>query len=219
MSYLNHYQSPLFINFNKTADDNKEIKAKSNVKYIVTLSDALKNSLDIAGDYHKNVSDEFIDFHTLGSIAKCQKNNIHLPNKGGDDSLILYTSGSTGQPKAVVLTNKNILAAQMYAGNTSHTENMTGRKTMSCVPLRYPYGMVTSVLTSLLWGKEIIMAPYWDSNTVEYYFKKEPNIIFGSPAILELMIRFLPDTIDLSYVSHFIPGGDFLTVQHANKGI
>ena len=218
LSYLNNYQSPLFINFNKAADDNKEIKKKSGVKHIVTLSDVLKNSRNIEGDYHKNACDEFIDFHTLGSIAKYQKDAIHLPNRGGDDSLILYTSGSTGQPKAVVLTNKNILAAQMYAGNTSHTENITGKKTMSCVPLRYPYGMVTSVLTSLLWGKEIIMAPYWDSNTVEYYFSKEPNIIFGSPAILELMIRFLPDTIDLSFVSHFISGGDFLTVQHANRG-
>ena len=218
LSYLNNYQSPIFINFNKSSYENKEIRQNSNVKNIITLSDKMTNSLDIFLDYHINNSDEYIDFHTLGSISKYQKDRMHLPNKGNDDSLILYTSGSTGQPKAVVLTNKNILAAQMYAGNTSHTENITGKKTMTCVPLRYPYGMVTSLLTSLLWGKEAIMTPYWDSNTVEYYFKKKPNIIFGSPAVLELTMRFLPNDMDLSQISHFISGGDFLTVQHANRG-
>ncbi|MBQ2246866.1 MAG: AMP-binding protein, partial [Selenomonadales bacterium] len=45
---------------------------------------------------------------------------------GSQNSLILFTSGSTGKPKAVVLTNENIIAAEMYAMNTSHTENITG---------------------------------------------------------------------------------------------
>ncbi len=217
ISYLNNYESPIFINYDRTNEENEEIKQKTHVKYIITLSEKLKNSLDINNNYRLNNSDEYIDFHTLGSLAKYQKDRIHLPNKGNDDSLILYTSGSTGQPKAVVLTNKNILSAQMYAGNTSHTENITGTKTMTCVPLRYPYGMVTSLLTSLLWGKEAIMTPDWDSNTVEYYFKKNPNIIFGSPAVLEMTLRFLPKDMDLSNISHFISGGDFLTLQHANR--
>ena len=218
LHYLNTYQSPIFINYNKTLEENDEIKKNSNVKYIITMSDKLTNVLNIDGDYHNNKSDYNLDFHTLGSVAEYQKDRLHFPNKGNDDSLILYTSGSTGQPKAVVLTNKNVLSAQMYAGNTSHTENITGKKTMTCVPLRYPYGMVTSLLTSLLWGKEVIMTPDWDSNTVEYYYKKNPNIIFGSPAVLELTMRFLPKNFNLSQVSHFISGGDFLTVQHANRG-
>ena len=216
LSYLNNYQSPVLINYGKTKEQNKQIKKNSNVKYIVTLSDQLTNIRDFCTDYKANESDEYLDFHTLGSLAEYQKNGIHLPNKGNDDALILYTSGSTGQPKAVVLTNKNILAAQMYAGNTSHTENITGTKTMTCVPLRYPYGMVTSLLTSLLWGKEAIMTPDWDSNTVKYYYDKKPNIVFGSPAVLDLTMKQIPNGDDLSQISHFISGGDFLTVQHAN---
>lgn len=216
LSYLNNYQSPILINFNKTKEENEKIKNNSKVRNIITLSDSLSNSLDINNDYHINQSDDFLNFHTLGSLAKYQKDGIHLPNKGSDDSLILYTSGSTGQPKAVVLTNKNILAAQMYAGNTSHTENITGTKTMTCVPLRYPYGMVTSLLTSLLWGKEAIMTPNWDTKNVKYYFDKKPNIVFGSPAVLDLTMKNLPKEMDLSQISHFISGGDFLTVEHAN---
>ena len=216
LSYLSNYQSPILINFNKSKEENEKIKNNSNVKYIVTLNDKFTNIRNIDNDYKSNESDIYLNFHTLGSLTSYQKDRIHLPNKGSDDALILYTSGSTGQPKAVVLTNKNILAAQMYAGNTSHTENITGTKTMTCVPLRYPYGMVTSLLTSLLWGKEAIMTPDWDTKTVKYYYNKKPNIVFGSPAVLDLTMKFIPENMNLSQISHFISGGDFLTVEHAN---
>ena len=216
LSYIKKYNSPLLINFNKTKEENEEIEKNSNVKYVITLREELSNSRDINQGNYSN--EKFVDFHTLGSISECQKDKIHLPNTGNDDALILYTSGSTGQPKAVVLTNKNILSAQIYASNTSHTENITGTKTMTCVPLRYPYGMVTSLLTSLLWGKEVIMTPNWDSDTIAYYFLKKPNIIFGSPAVLDLTMRFLSKEMDLSQISHFISGGDFLTEEHARRG-
>ncbi len=217
LNYLSKYQSPILINFNKSKEYNEKIKDKSNVRYIVTLKNDLRNSKYFNYDYNLNQSDFELNFHTIGSLAKFQKNRIHLPNKGNDDALISYTSGSTGQPKAVVLTNKNILAAEMYAGNTSHTENITATKTMITVPFRYPYGFVTSLLTSLLWGKLAILTPKWDIDTIVYYFRKNPNIIFGSPAALEMMMRHLPEDMDLSQISHFISGGDFLTLKHANR--
>ena len=66
-------------------------------------------------------------------------------------------------------------------------------------------------------GKEVIMTPDWDSDTVEYYFGKKPNIVFGSPAVLELTLKFIPADMDLSQMSHFISGGDFLTLEHAKR--
>ena len=218
LEYLSCYTSPILVNFDKSKEENQYIKDNSNVKYIVTLSSKLSNEKDIDLKYIKNESDYLIDFHTMGSLSKFKKKHLIIPNKKNNDALILYTSGSTGKPKAVVLTNKNILAAQMYAGNTSHTENITGTKTMTCVPLRYPYGMVTSLLTSLLWGKEAIMTPDWDYNTVKYYYDKKPNIVFGSPAVLDITMRNLGYGNDLSHISHFISGGDFLTEEKARIG-
>lgn len=215
--YLKKYNSPLFINYDKTDDDNERIKSLSGVNKIVTLKKEKKDRRSINDSYIYHENDSFIDFHTLGNVAKLQKDTFHLPNKGSDTALILYTSGSSGQPKSVELTNENIISAQIYAGNTSHTENITGKKTMTCVPLRYPYGMVTSLLTSLLWGKEAIMTPEWDTNTVQYYFDKKPNIIFGSPAVLELAMKYKPKDGDASFISHFISGGDFLTEKLYNR--
>ena len=81
---------------------------------------------------------------------------------------------------------------------------------MVCVPFCYPYGFATSVLMSLLCGRTAILAPDLSKDNIEYFMKKNPNIIFGSPALLELIKRNVSDGVDLSSCKDFITGGDFL---------
>jgi len=216
-SYLNLFESPILINYNKDDEYNQKIKDNTGVGHIITLSKQNINSLDLGFDYKVTSNDKKIDFNSLGSIAKYQKCKLEPLHSKKEDSLILFTSGSTGKPKAVVLTNENIIAAEMYAMNTSHTENITGGKTLTCVPFSYPYGFVTSALTTLLWGKEAILAPNISKDTIGYYYAKNPSIVFGSPALLDLTMRNIPDNQDLSSVTHFISGGDFLTLAHAKR--
>ena len=216
-SYLNLFESPILINFNKDDEYNKRIKESTKVKHIITLNKQNINSLNLAGNYKITSNDNIIDFNSLESISKYQKVRLEPFHSKKENSLILFTSGSTGKPKSVVLTNENILAAEIYAKNTSHTENITGPKTMTCVPFSYPYGFVTSALTSLLWGKESILAPNISKDTISYYYSKNPSIVFGSPALLDLTINNIKDGQDLSSVTHFISGGDFLTSSHIKR--
>lgn len=215
-SYINLFESPILINYNKSDEYNEKIKNNTCVRHIITLSKQNINSLDLGFDYRVTSNDKKVDFNSLGSIAKYQSKLEGFHSKK-EDSLILFTSGSTGKPKAVVLTNENVLAAEIYAMNTSHTENITGGKTLTCVPFSYPYGFVTSALTTLLWGKEAILAPNISKDTISYYYQKRPNIVFGSPALLDLTMKYIPKEQDLSSVTHFISGGDFLTLAHAKR--
>ena len=215
-SYINLFESPILINYNKSDEYNEKIKNNTCVRHIITLSRQNINSLDLGADYKVTSNDKKIDFNSLGSIAKYQSKLEGFHSKK-EDSLILFTSGSTGKPKAVVLTNENVLAAEIYAMNTSHTENITGGKTLTCVPFSYPYGFVTSALTTLLWGKEAILAPNISKDTISYYYQKRPNIVFGSPALLDLTMKYISKEHDLSSVTHFISGGDFLTLAHAKR--
>ena len=217
--YLNEFESPIFINYNASEEENNKIKEKTKVQYIVTLSKKNLNNLDLNSNYEITRNSNFIDYNNLGNISKFRKTKLEVPHFGNEDALILFTSGSTGKPKSVLLTNKNILAAEIYAKNTSHTENITGPKTLTCVPFSYPYGLITSALTTLLWGKEAILAPNISKDTINYYYKKNPSIIFGSPALLDLTIKNVEDDLDLSSVTHFISGGDFLTPQHYKRGM
>ena len=215
--YLNTFESPVFVNFNKNSGENSKIIENSHVKYIITLNEHTVNDLDINNNYHLTSNDSLIDFNSLGSIAEYQQKDISI-GSAKNDSLILFTSGSTGKPKSVVLTNENILAAAIYLKNTSNVKSLNGDKTLVCVPFTYPYGFATSTLMSLMSSKTAILAPYMSKETISYYLSKKPNIIFGSPALLDLIIKNVPLKQDLSSINTYISGGDFLTPSHNKRG-
>ena len=48
---------------------------------------------------------------------------------------------------------------------------------------------------------------------------KNPNYVFGSPALLELIKRNVKDSDDLSSIHTFVSGGDFLTVNQNKAGV
>ena len=158
-------------------------------------------------------------FSDIGGVANYQKKPIYTLYGKKEDSLILFTSGSTGNPKSVVLTNENLLASGIYMKNTGRIKPQVGEKCLVCVPFTYPYGFVTSTIMSLLCGRTAILAPNLSKDNIRYYLSKNPNYIFGSPALLELIKRNVCDNDDLSSIHTFVSGGDFLTPLQNKAGV
>lgn len=220
LGYLNEFESSLFINFDKDSEYNKKIKDNSKVKNIITLNkDEIntKNYGNITSSANGYRDDLF--FSDIGSIAKYYKRPIYTLYGGKEDSLILFTSGSTGNPKSVVLTNQNILASGIYMKNTGRIKAKVGERCLVCVPFSYPYGFATSTIMSLICGRVAVLAPTLSKDNIRYYLSKNPNYVFGSPALLELIKRNVKDSDDLSSIHTFVSGGDFLTVSQNKAGV
>ena len=218
--YLNEFESPLYVDYDKDDEYNSEIKRDTKVRQTITLK---KEHVNIKTFNEIKTGDigysDYLSFNDMKLVADYYKGFINPLQSGKNDSLILFTSGSTGNPKSVVLTNENIIASGLYMKNTGNIVTKKGEKCLICVPFSYPYGFATSTIMSLICGREAILTPNMDMQTVDYFLKKNPNYIFGSPAVLELIMRAASDDLDLSSVHSFISGGDFLYPKKAEEAI
>lgn len=218
--YLNEFESPLYVDYDKSIEYNEDMKKDTKLRQIITLQ---KKDINIKTFNEIKTGDigysDFLSFNDMKLVADYYKGFINPIQSGKNDSLILFTSGSTGNPKSVVLTNQNIIASGLYMKNTGNIVTKKGEKCLICVPFSYPYGFATSTIMTLICGREAILTPNMDMSNVDYFLSKNPNYIFGSPAVLELIKRATSDGIDLSSVHSFISGGDFLNPQKAEDAV
>ena len=219
---LNTYESPLLINYDKDVEYNNNIKSKTKLKNIITLQKGKEKIRDFNVDTDKLIGyDDLIDFSDLQLIGNYYKYLASNHVSGKDDALILFTSGSTGNPKDMLFTNRNVLAACMYYKNSAHLEKFAEKngKWMGVVPFMYPYGFAASVLSTLLAGREAMLAPNAGPDNINEYLKQKPNLVFGSPAFLELVKRNVDPDLDMSSLGMFVSGGDFLSEQQSKDAI
>ncbi len=72
-----------------------------------------------------------------------------------DDALLLYTSGTTGLPKGVILSHKNMVAGGQYTA-TAH-ELTAADRTLCSLPLYHINGEVVTAVTPLVSGGSVVM--------------------------------------------------------------
>ena len=221
-NYLNLYETPLFINTDTMSMYNDEIKRDTKVRNIITMKEKLRNSRDLNQDNGYAIgNNDSVDFHELERIAEYQK-SIPMKNFGGkQDALILYTSGSTGKSKSLLFTNENLIASCIYLKNSTHVPKVTSEDSrwMNVVPFMYPYGFGASVLQTFLSGREVILTPNLSPSNIAYYYSKNPNLVFGSPAHLELTKRNLPKDQKIPGLKIYLSGGDYLSVNQSHAAI
>lgn len=85
----------------------------------------------------------------------------------GADGLLMYTSGTTGRPKGVVLTHGNLLAG---GANAALAHALTPADRALCVlPLYHINGLCVSLLGALVCGGSVVIPPkfrvssFWDT--------------------------------------------------------
>lgn len=212
-NYLNLFESPILVNFNKDSEYNEEIKRDTKVRNIITLDEKDLYTKDFNEKDNSKLYgySDFITFNDIGIISSFQKGPINKLYGKNRDALLLYTSGSSGNPKTVVLTNENVLANGIYCKSTINLPQDKNERCLSFVPFKYPYGFATSVLLTFLCGRTVVVLPEGLTRENAKDALKNINYYYGSPALVDVLKNTVPDDVDLSSGHTFVTGGDFWT--------
>jgi long-chain acyl-CoA synthetase len=84
-----------------------------------------------------------------------------------DVALLQYTGGTTGQPKAAILSHRNLTAAaQIYTHWFAPESDGTARTVLVCAPLFHIQGLTTGLLRHLHEGSRIVLQQRFEASRV-----------------------------------------------------
>ena len=143
--------------------------------------------------------------------------NYHEERGGSDPAVIMYSGGTTGAPKAVLLSNLNINAESICDGAVIRQVE-PGATVLSILPLFHCFGLGVCIHTPLCRGMGCILVPAFSHKQFADIIKKNnPNFIVGVPTLFEALINTKLKKDDLSSVTAVICGGDALNQTLRDK--
>ena len=225
--YLNFSESVTAITLDQFYDKFERIRANTCVVNIIIASVKDELSRPVRAGYmltegrkvQKIPSDAPVirwnEFMRLG--RHCFYNYKEKVDKD-DVAVILYSGGTTGTTKGIMLTNLNFnaLGQQVLAANPMFRP---GDKMLAAMPLFHGFGLGVCIHTMLSQGGRCILVPRFTAKSYAKLITKfKCNFIAGVPTLYEALLR-LPsmEKADLSSLKGVFSGGDSLSIELRKK--
>ena len=225
--YTNEAQSTLFITLDACYKKIKDIKEKTNVKDVVSISagDSLPHAIYCGykvGEIFEYITDKkekiVEDDHLMkwGTFIK-RGENVTKVEESFDSSApvsILHTGGTTGTPKGVLLSNDNFnTIAYQYKLSGMHL--LPGQRFLDIMPPFIAYGVGAGIHMPFVVGMTSVLVPKFEPEKFAKMIRDlKPNHMAGVPShwgnVLES--KELKGK-DLSYLITPAVGGDAMNVK------
>jgi acyl-CoA synthetase (AMP-forming)/AMP-acid ligase II len=178
------------------------------------------------------------DYEDFNEFISSQSENFNEPSLGThENATIFYTSGSTGFPKGVLSTHRNILSTlfswalvttlkREVEDTDNNSESQSADETpkqqaaiLHCVPLFHVTGSHSGFLMSIIAGRKMVMMSKWDPGAALQLIQDEKiGAITGVPTqTWDLLTHPDRDKYDLSSFKELSGGGAPRPPEHVKK--
>ena len=155
--------------------------------------------------------------HLLSEILKTAPKELIQYNFTPEDDIALlqYTGGTTGSPKGVMLTHKNLIANTTMSEAWLYKCKPGEESILGILPFFHVYGMTTVMILSIKMAWKMILLPKFDPlSTLKTIHKQRPTLFPGAPTIYIGLLNH-PDLkkYDLSSIDSCISGSAPLPLE------
>lgn len=186
VNIIQHAESKVLIVSDKFLS---KFKALNNLNITIIADDVFDSKVNVDIDNIKNAEVDILERDSESVAA------------------ILYTSGTTGIPKGVMLTSKNIIINAIQG--LSRFESSEKDRVYCPLPLFHSLPQNTCIWSTVIIGATAITASKIERHRVINSLKHKPTIIMAVPAVYGLFCKMR--NLNFDSVRFFISGGDILT--------
>lgn len=223
--YLKESNSKYMLTIDLVYDKVMRIINNTNVEKIIvsSVSDDMNNFMHamywfLSGRKNKiEKNEKAIFYNELLKMGIYYKEFECCKRKLDDEAVILYSGGTTGSPKGIILTNLNFNALAMQA-RIACDPVKEGDSLLAILPIFHGFGLGVSIHTPLYIGMKVILVPDFSPRKFGSLIKKyKPNFITGVPTLYEALLKTKLGKKDLSSITCVISGGDTLIPSFKKK--
>ena len=146
----------------------REVRAETPVKRVIVahIFDTLSFPSNLLVQLAQRRTPEWVDVHPEQDtfffahlLAKYGPTPPKVNLTPEDTALLQYTGGTTGLPKAAMLSHRNLVANTLMIDAWLPSAQSGGEKMMAAIPFFHVYGMTVAMLYALYKGAEIVIVP------------------------------------------------------------
>ena len=151
-----------------------------------------------------------ISYNDLLKSGFYYKDFVPCKRDANDDAVILYSGGTTGKPKGIILTNLNFNALAIQC-HIMCDPSSAGDSVLAILPIFHGFGLGVSIHTALYIGANVILIPDFSPKKFASLIRQyKPSFITGVPTLYEALMKSKLGKNELSCLKCVVCGGDTL---------
>ena len=219
--YLNESESEFLFVLDLVYDKVRNIIDNTKVKKVVigSVGDNLKPIKKILYKYRSRdlrpyieTTDDIMTYSEFLNYGYGYDGEIMSLRKPNDPAVILYSGGTSGAPKGILLTNYNFNALALQS-HLMCDPSKEGDSILAILPIFHGFGLGVCIHTTLGCGMKVILIPDFSPKKLAKEIKKhQPNFLCAVPSLFESLAKSSKiGKNDLACIKCAVCGGDFMS--------
>ena len=140
--------------------------------------------------------------------------NPHARVNPNDSAIIMYSGGTTGKPKGIVLSNLNFNAQALGAKYLVPELFKPNYSFMAFLPNFHAFGFGCCIHMPLYFGARAFLIPQFNPKKFKSYITKyKVDILVGVPTVFEYLTKIKFKKDGLKNVKYVVSGGDVVSMS------